>query len=500
MRALPDGNKPAAKMTRRLALGLGVAALFAVKLGYLAVFGPNFQPDSGGYVDIANFIVAGRLNDPALAGGIFPPTLFRIMGYPALIALTKIIAGDLWPWLMVALQFAFSFVATVAIYRTARAFGLDFWARFAAAALQATGLPLLLDQAILTDSLCSSLITFALCGIAIAVLRGRGVVAASAGAGLLLALVFLMREATIFMAVGFVPLAIAAAVVSKPLHPRRLKVAVLICLLLPVLAVHRAYAEWGRSRVGVPIVTSAAQTALIQTLVEASRNDPEIFSGDTPLDRVARETIRNHDFFEVRDINKRLFEEHRLNAVQIASDAYAAYFRAWREHPRAMFGIFLSQMSERNTVHLMARPVTSLRELIVWNTGSDHGFAHERTLLEGQWWQLPFVVVYRLGQAVSVVLFVAFLVFTPWRLVAERWRSPAHVPEKWEPVFRKGHAQMQALAAAGLWFAYLTFFFVYAFVHLEPRYIAGVVSPAIVVAVANVVWFFKKARERHLRA
>src|SRR5947208_7915115 len=114
MRAPPDDDTPAAKMIPRLAIGLGFAALFAVKLGYLAVFGPNFQPDSGGYVDIANFILAGRLNDPALAGGIFPPTLFRIMGYPALIALTRIVAGDLWPWLMVALQFALSLAATVA--------------------------------------------------------------------------------------------------------------------------------------------------------------------------------------------------------------------------------------------------------------------------------------------------------------------------------------------------------------------------------------------------
>src|SRR4051812_13625385 len=66
---------------------VAVAGLLAVKLGFLFAYGPTFLPDSGGYADIGKFILAGRLSDPALTGGIFPPTLFRIMGYPAIIAL-----------------------------------------------------------------------------------------------------------------------------------------------------------------------------------------------------------------------------------------------------------------------------------------------------------------------------------------------------------------------------------------------------------------------------
>lgn len=142
-----------------------------------------------------------------------------------------------------------------------------------------------------------------------------------------------------------------------------------------------------------------------------------------------------------------------------------------------MLGVPLSHMNER-IVYLMARPVTSLRDLIVWNTGGDNGFAREQALREGRWWQLPFIIVYRLGQGASVVLFAVFLLVTPWRAVAEGWRSPF------------------ALAATGVWLIYLTFFFVYAMVHLEPRYIAGVVSPAIVVAVANLSRIFAWLRAR----
>lgn len=328
MRAPPESEKPAAETIPRLAIVLGIAALFATKLGFLIAYGPTFLPDSGGYVDIGSFILAGRLNDPALAGGIFPPTLFRIMGYPAIIAFAMAAGGELWPWLVVALQFAFSFAATAAVYQLARAFGLGFWASFVAAGLQATSLPLVLDQTIITDSLHASLITLAICALAIAVLRERLTIAAGLGAGLCLAAGFLLREATIFMVLGFIPLAGAAAFRSGPPHPWKRGLAALACVLLPLLLVHQLYLEWNRSRVGARIATSAAQTALVLSLVMATRNEPKIFSGDSALDQIARQVVRNHDFFEVRDINKRLFEERGRSAAQMAGDAYVAYFRA----------------------------------------------------------------------------------------------------------------------------------------------------------------------------
>ena len=475
MRAPPESNNPAVEAIPVLPVALGFAALISIKLGFLAAYGPTFLPDSGGYVDIGNFILAGRLNDPALAGGIFPPTLFRIIGYPAIIALMKAVSGEFWPWLVVALQFAFSFAATAATYRLARAFGLGFWLSFASATLQATSLPLVLDQAIITDSLYASLITLAICTLAIAIVRGRLRLAAGIGVGLLLAAAFLLREATIFMLLGFVPLAGAAAFRNG--LPASRKIVALIGILLPLILIHQLYLEWNRSRIGARIATSAAQTALVLALVDAARHEPRIFSGDTALDQVARQVVRNHDFFEVREINKRLFEERGRSAAQMAGDAHDAYFRAWREYPRAMLSLPLSHMNER-IVYLMARPVTSLRDLIVWNTGGDNGFAREQALRDGRWWMLPFIIVYRFGQAASIVLFAAFLALTPWRFLAAGWRSPP------------------AVAAAGIWFAYLTFFGIYAMVHLEPRYIMGVVSPAIVVAVANLFWLFEWLRAR----
>src|SRR5258708_26400358 len=95
---------PQASGERTISLVTGLAALVAVKLGFVVAYGPTFLPDSRDYVDIADVILAGRLNDPALVGGIFPPALFRIVGYPAVISLSKAARGDLWPSVPAALQ------------------------------------------------------------------------------------------------------------------------------------------------------------------------------------------------------------------------------------------------------------------------------------------------------------------------------------------------------------------------------------------------------------
>ena len=468
-------------MTRPLALLL--LALAVVKVGLLVGFGPTVMPDSSGYVEFADFILAGRFSGGGLTEGDFPAMLFRIAGYPAVIAAAKIIAGKNALWLVALLQIAVSLTATVFVYRLSRAFGLGSGLALLTAAAQATSLPLALDPVIITDSLNASALTIAGCLLAVAVLNRRLDVWVSLGSGFAIAAAFMLREATLYLAAGFIPLACAAAfadrlvvngamVKREPLWRGAVKLA---CILLPLLLVQQAYREWNRSRIGVPIITTAAQTAVLSALVDAARDEPAIFSGNTPLDRVARSTLRTFDFSEIREINKRLYSEYGHNAIRMANDAYAAYFRVWREYPATMLRLPLTYLREWQT-RLTVRPMASVRELILWNTGDDQDFASERALRKGRLWMAPAVVLRRTSEVAAIAVFAGFLLLTPWRAWREDLRSP------------------EVMAAMCLWALYLFFFTTYAFVHLEQRYLAPVIPGSLVVGVVNLRWLYRRLR------
>lgn len=468
-----------------LALVLLLGALAIVKVGFLVAYGPTIMPDSSGYTEFADFILAGRLAGPGLTEGDFPATLFRIAGYPAVIAAAKIVAGDHALWLVALVQFAVSLVATIFVYRLARGFGLGTGLALLAAAAQATSLPLSLDQVIITDSLNGSILTIATCALAGAILTRRLSVAAAIGSGIALAAAFLLREATLFLAIGFLPLACAAAFAhrftdgngEKTREPLWRGTVKLVCILAPLLLVQQAYREWNRARVGVPIITTAAQTAILAAVAQAARVDPAIFSRDTPLDRVARTTLRTYDFTEIRQINQRLYKEFGRSAIQTANEAYVAYFRAWREHPAAMLTIPFPALREWQ-MRLAVRPMASVRELILWNRGDDQNFASERAVRGGQWWMAPAVALNRVSQVMAILVFAAFLVLTPWRACREGIKMPANC------------------AALGIWILYLSFFTLYAFVHLEQRYLAPVIAGSLVLGTVNLLWLYRSAASK----
>jgi 4-amino-4-deoxy-L-arabinose transferase-like glycosyltransferase len=98
----------------------------------------------------------------------------------------------------------------------------------------------------------------------------------------------------------------------------------------------------------------------------------------------------------------------------------------------------------------------------------------------GNWWMIPAVIANWLVMTASVLVFCAFLVVTPIRLVREGWTAETSV-------------------SLGFWCFYLAVGLLYAAVHLEPRYLTPVVAGSIVVGVVNIVRvieFFKRPAAR----
>ena len=80
---------------------------------------------------------------------------------------------------------------------------------------------------------------------------------------------------------------------------------------------------------------------------------------------------------------------------------------------------------------------------------------------------IPAVIANWLSMTASVIVFLAFLVITPMRLMREGWNAETSV-------------------SIGIWCFYLTVGGLYATVHLEPRYLTPVVAGSIVVGVLNI--------------
>ena len=375
---------------------------------------------------------------------------------------------------MVLFQFAVSLFATVLVYRLARCFRLGRWISLGVAAAYATSLQFVVDQTIASDSLCASTFTIAACILAeLALRRAPPSPLPLIAAGMLIAASFLTRDVIAFVAVGLGPLA-AASVAGANAWLRR--AAAFILVFLPLVVTYLGYVEWNRSRVGAAVVTTVSQWSLLDPLVRASRYDPTFFSDDSPIAQTGRRVAKNFTLDESLEANKVLHRDFGWDAVRTAREVTAAYIRAWVDHPGAMARHALGFLSE-SQLHQAVRPTETIRDVLLWNTGSDREFAREDAVRAGNWWMIPAVIVHRLCEAISTVVFAAFLLVTPLRLMREGVNA-------------------ETATAAGLWFSYLACLGLHAAVNVHPRYLLPVLAGSIVVGVVNVVWVVARWRSR----
>jgi hypothetical protein len=80
--------------------------LVGVKLGVLVLCGTVMAPDSSDYIAYADQILSGSFLHVDLVKEAIPVTLYRPIGYPAIIAGAKTVAEANWPWIVVLFQFA----------------------------------------------------------------------------------------------------------------------------------------------------------------------------------------------------------------------------------------------------------------------------------------------------------------------------------------------------------------------------------------------------------
>jgi len=313
----------------RRAILFGTFTLIAIfKVSLVAIYGPIFVPDTSGYIAVANEMLKSNawLNDAQLSAGPFPPLAIRMIGYPAALAAAMQIGGPLWPYLIVALQFAMTMAVLWAIYALGIRLRLPWGLALFAVVAFATSDQLVTDQCILTDSLNADFIILAVCILAYGAPSDRPLSLWTAtAAGALLVPAFLLREAMPFLAMTMLPLVVVRC--FRDWSGRAAIRAALACalMLLPLLGTAEIYKGWNRHRTGERFVTTSAQLTLMLAQLVAAKHDHQVFDGDTPLDRAARETVRHYDFGDITPINRELIERG-YRPTEIARMSQAHYF------------------------------------------------------------------------------------------------------------------------------------------------------------------------------
>jgi hypothetical protein len=334
---------------------VGLLAPLPALIAFLT-YGALETADSGGYIYYAEQLRAGTLpsGTALFKEAPAPISLFRTPGYPALIAVMQSLIGAAWKTTLVLLQIIAHAALAVTLYRTAVLLKLSKAAATFVALLPSIGLGLVMQVSLLTDAIYAALLGCTALWLVQAAVRPSRI--APVAAGIALAGAMLLREATMFIAVGYAP---AVWIASQPGNRLRW----FCSAFSPIIAAAALMAGTNYARSGYPVITTTPQVVMVQAVLPLVKQQLPVFDGDDVYDRTARDTLRGDKYATIDELNCKLFLAG-LTAPEMAEAATRRYFRAWWRFPGAMFIATISRYRD-HFLALAFYPLITLRYLDV---------------------------------------------------------------------------------------------------------------------------------------
>ncbi len=451
---------------------LAVAA--ALKLAAWAYYGPVYFNDTHLYESFADYLLhddwSWQYRDFQQT---FPVTMLRTIGYPAIIAAAKIVAGDGWQNLVAALQISASLVSLLVLVRWTRAVCQSTEKALLVGLAVAAGQVVLYDLALLPDSLFASLTICTLCALTpINSQEGRTpdtIIALTCG--LAVSLLILLRANGLHLVFMFLPLALVW-IFTRDQRKGRLA----LLLILPVVITAQGYILWNQHRSGERFFSSGGQIAAFQPLYQAARRGADLFSGDSVLDQAVRATTDRYAYGDIYALNEYLADKEDWSAVEIQRAGEGAFLRALIREPGAMIANAARNFGF-DTIRSLINPARAATETHHLITG-DRLFPGFSKMVKSAGSldirETVYVAAYGLGAVLSILVFLAFLLGVPVRAIA-------------------GQAPPLDRAMAGLlWAGVCMVLGYYSFIHLEQRY----VLPVTPFVLALGIWALPERRVR----
>ena len=443
--------------------------LAVIKITLLLAYHPIPSPDTAGYVQIADQILSGWawIHTVNFADGASIQTAYRMIGYPLAIAASKLLFGTYWQLAVAVAQITLSLVASWSFFRLCLLLSRSMVVVQLAVFASATGLGLVVDQSLLSDSFFGSIMILVVCRLSRDILENRPAsarVAAISGAGL--AAMFLLRDSALYLIVFFIPLAF--------FWLRRLdcRVAVLRGLILfaPFALVVVSYPLWNAYRSGYLFITTCGHTAFPLALAEIAKEGVPVFEGDTPFERVARQEFHDYSFGEVLILNKVLLTSFGLNPVEISRAASRLYTNVWLKHPLGTALALGKLIKEDHHIFIAFRPDEGLAVVPFW-AGAERFWPKSIAVWQAykldhdvSW--LPLLALQAMIRVISTLVFILFLA------------APV--------VVMLGPRRQEYLVLLPWWILYFGFLGTYTLIHGDLRYfipvVPFVISSSILVA------------------
>lgn len=316
---------------------LVIMAVVLIRLVSALYFGPIKTPDSAIYIAQAKCI----FETLAGASAPCPRGAFKSVGYGFVLAAAMTVFGSAWDWAVIATQIGLSFLASFVLARLMLALSGSFALALLTFAMHNLALPLNIDLWILRDSLFASLITIALGSCArLALQPERPGGMTSLLIGLLFGIGSTLREQVVFYGVFFLPLILLALL--RSFNDKRKVALALVVVAAPTVLLQFALEGWNQRMTGSAVVSTNSKTVMTQAVLELAEKHPDLYDGETPLDKAARQSFVKYRYSEVKPMN-RLLEGQGISDSALSRMAIAKYFEAWTRYPADFSMIVLNR-------------------------------------------------------------------------------------------------------------------------------------------------------------
>ncbi len=438
-----------------------LALIVTVRVVAVAAYPATGFPDRLGYLAYADIIRSGTdwLFTAAQTSPL-PEILFRAPGYPLILATIQTVFGDSgFAAAIQALQCAAMAAACIPLFGAIRRLTN---APVAAASVIGfgTSVTLAYELSLLPDawSIAAWLALLSVCLIHW-LDRSRMTLGRALALGALGIYIVMARGNGLHLLLLTAPIAALAAL--QPGAPHRTRAAMLAAIFLPGLICYSAVSQWNAFRTGERFFTTGAQIALVQPVFRMAKLGATPFEGDDVLARAVRLHAPDLRYDQIYDVNRALFVDHGMTPKQIADANVQLYLNTVATFPGAFARMWLRNFDDKLAVGLI-NPAFGLNEAHRLVLG-ERVFAGFSAIVKRSDGGIPayfYALLYAVGMAVSLPLFVAAVLGAPVRALV---------------ALRRGITRAD-LAVAALWLTSIAVVAYYCALFVELRYVV-MVSP-----------------------
>ena len=473
----PTGSRFESAPRSLLYLLLGAAIL---KISLLLINGPSIDPDSHKYIAYADAILEhGRAFAPLVWGGeAVPPFVFRLPGYPLILAGVKLVSPTHYGFVVVIFQCVLNLAATCLIFRVSERLLQSSRGALLVAVLYIFSESMLWDNSIMPDSIYASLFNIVIFGL-IGHLIGcwRLTLAGGAGLATLWGYSILTRDSGLYFTVFPIMLTIAIALRSKGHFVFRIGHFLLFVLVTSGMI--GAYVMLNRYRTGEAFFSITGLENWLRPVFDMARYGyAQPFTGDDLVSRAVRETMTNYGFEAQQQFIRTLHERCQCTPTQEQSLVFAKYLWAICRYPIAYLHVILRNLNY--LVSLVADPVETINQFVQLGTPFGRivpGLSPRNVMMLAHNFSMNTFILMLLETISTIISTIAWLlaILGIPIILLSKWRAR-------EPI------NDDLAVASFLWLVFMTVSLAFSMVHLEPRHVLPALPAALVCVVYTLQW------------